>query len=284
MLVRFRMSRKLRCGSFLLPLDRPLVMGIVNLTPDSFSGDGLLHDPASAIRHAEAQIAAGADLLDLGAESSRPGATPTPLVEELDRLLPVLAALQGCGVPISVDTYKPAVMRAALAHGASMINDISGFRQPGAIEVVRESDCGLCVMHMQGEPLTMQATPCYQDVVAEVNAFLAQQVGQLTQAGIATDRLVLDPGFGFGKTLEHNLLLFRALPALCREWPVLVGVSRKTMIGQITGKPVGERVAGSVAAAMLAAQAGAHLLRVHDVAATRDALAVLAAVTDGVAE
>lgn len=254
-------------------------MGIVNLTPDSFSGDGVVNDPKAAIAHAQAQIAAGADILDIGAESSRPGAIPTSLQEELDRLLPVLEALCDCGVPISVDTYKPEVMRAALACGAAMINDISGFRNPAAIEAIRGSDCGLCVMHMRGEPLTMQAQPEYQDVVAEVDAFLQLQIAQLDAAGIARERLVLDPGFGFGKTLEHNLSLFRALPAWCREWPVLVGVSRKTMIGQITGQPVPERMAGSVAAALLAAQSGAHLLRVHDVAATRDALAVLAAVS-----
>lgn len=253
-------------------------MGIVNLTPDSLSGDGVVNDPKAAIAHAQAQIAAGADILDIGAESSRPGAIPTSLQEELDRLLPVLDALRDCCVPISVDTYKPEVMRAALACGSSMINDISGFRSPAAIEAVQDSDCGLCVMHMQGEPLTMQAQPEYQDVVAEVDAFLQLQIAQLDAAGIARERLVLDPGFGFGKTLEHNLSLFRALPAWCREWPVLVGVSRKTMIGQITGQPVSERMVGSVAAALLAAQSGAHILRVHDVAATRDALAVLAAV------
>jgi dihydropteroate synthase len=266
---------KLRCGKFELFLDRPLIMGIVNLTPDSFSGDGLGSSTERAIAHARAQIAAGADMLDLGAESSRPGAVPTSLDDELRRLLPVLEALSSCEVPISVDTYKPEVMRAALAAGASMINDIYGLRMPGALEAVAGSDCGVCIMHMQGEPLTMQQQPVYGDVVAEVGAFLHERVAVALAAGVARECLVLDPGFGFGKSLAHNLSLLKHLPTLVGDgFPVLAGLSRKSMIGQVTGRKVGDRLAGSLAAALMALEGGAHILRVHDVAATRDALAV----------
>jgi dihydropteroate synthase len=265
----------LRCGKFELSLDRPLVMGIVNLTPDSFSGDGVASDADRAIAHARAQLAAGAELLDLGAESSRPGAIPTSLDDELRRLLPVLEALDGCGVPVSVDTYKPEVMRAAIAHGAAMINDIYGLRMPGALAAVAESDCAVCLMHMQGEPLTMQQKPDYRDVVAEVRDFLAGRVAAAVAAGIAESRLVLDPGFGFGKTLEHNLRLLRYLPELSvGGLPLLAGISRKSMLGSITGRPVEQRMPASIAAAVVAAQRSARILRVHDVAATRDALAV----------
>lgn len=269
----------LRCGKFELPLERPLLMGIVNLTPDSFSGDGLASDTARAIAHARAQIEAGADLLDLGAESSRPGAIPTSLDDELRRLLPVLEALDGCGVPISVDTYKPEVMRAAIEQGAAMINDIYALRMPGALEAVAQSNCAVCLMHMQGEPLTMQQHPVYTNVVAEVRDFLGGRAAAAITAGISHDRLVLDPGFGFGKTVEHNLQLLRHLPELSTDGlPVLAGMSRKSMLGALTGRHVGDRLPASLAAAMLAAQRGAAILRVHDVAATRDALAVWCAV------
>lgn len=269
----------LYCGDFSLPLDRPLLMGIVNLTPDSFSGDGLVGNVEQAIRHARQQFEAGSDILDIGAESSRPGATPTSEADELCRLLPVLKEIVGWGVPISVDTYKPAVMRAALAAGASMINDITGMTHPEALAAVAGSDCAVCVMHMQGEPGTMQATPHYGDVVAEVRSFLADAVMRCRQAGVADQRLVLDPGFGFGKTLDHNLALFRSIKGAGVDGlPMLVGVSRKSMLGAITGRPVGERLAASVAAALMAAQKGAKILRVHDVAATRDALAVWSAI------
>jgi dihydropteroate synthase len=269
---------KLHCGKFELSLDRPLIMGIVNLTPDSFSGDGLASSSERAIAHARAQIAAGADLLDLGAESSRPGAIPTSLEDELRRLLPVLEALSDCGLPISVDTYKPEVMRAALAAGASMINDIYALRMPGALEAVVGSDCAVCLMHMQGEPLTMQQQPVYANVVAEVGAFLHERVAVLEAAGVARERIVLDPGFGFGKTLEHNLALLRHLPETSVDGlPVLAGLSRKSMLGAITGRPVEERLPASLAAAVMALQGGACILRVHDVAATRDALAVWSA-------
>jgi dihydropteroate synthase len=269
----------LRCGKFLLSLERPLIMGIVNLTPDSFSGDGLAADTQRAIEHARQQIAAGADLIDLGAESSRPGAIPATLDEEIARLLPVLEALADCPVPISVDTYKPEVMRAALAQGAAMINDIFALRRPGALEAVAASDCAVCLMHMQGEPLTMQQHPEYADVVGEVRDFLAGRVAAAGAAGIARDRLVLDPGFGFGKTLDHNLaLLARLDETACAGLPVLAGMSRKSMLGALTGRPVGERLGASVAAALLAAERGARILRVHDVAETRDALSVWQAV------
>ena len=272
----------LRCGKYLLSLDRPLLMGIVNLTPDSFSGDGLAANTAHAIQHARQQIEAGADLLDLGAESSRPGAIPATLDEELERLLPVLEALDSCGVPISVDTYKPEVMKAAIAYGASMINDIYALRMPGAIEAVAGSNCALCMMHMQGEPLTMQQSPVYGDVLGEVRAFLDGRAEAVMAAGVARDRLVLDPGFGFGKTLAHNLELLRHFSAVTHAGlPLLAGISRKSMLGAITGRPVSERVSASVAEALLAAQRGAHILRVHDVAATRDALAVWQALDAG---
>lgn len=269
---------RLYCGKFQLSLDRPLVMGIVNMTPDSFSGDGVGGSTERAILHAQAQIAAGADLLDLGAESSRPGAQPTALDDELRRLLPVLKALTGCGVPLSVDTYKPEVMRAAIAAGASMINDIYALRMPGAVDVVAASDCGVCLMHMQGEPLTMQQSPVYDDVVGEVRHFLAERVAAMDALGVARNRIVLDPGFGFGKSLEHNLALLRHLPAAgVRDLPLLAGLSRKSMLGQITGRAVDERLPASLAAALLALEGGARILRVHDVAATRDAVAVWSA-------
>lgn len=272
---------RLRCGRFELGLDRPLIMGIVNLTPDSFSGDGVSTDIDAAIAHARTQLDAGADLLDLGAESSRPGAEPTSLADELARLVPVVEALTGWGVPISVDTYKPEVMAAVIAAGAAMINDIYGLRMPGAVDVVAGSDVAVCLMHMQGEPLTMQQEPVYGDVVAEVDHFLGRRIAVATEAGIASDRIVVDPGFGFGKTLAHNIELFRALPSLAaRGFPVLAGVSRKSMLGAITGRPVSERLAASLAGAVLAAERGAKLIRVHDVAATRDALAVWSAVND----
>ncbi len=257
-------------------------MGIVNLTPDSFSGDGLVGDVDRAIAHAREQFEAGADILDIGAESSRPGAIPTPEAEELRRLLPVLREITTWGVPVSVDTYKPAVMQAALGAGATMINDITGMTHPEALAVAAGSDCAVCVMHMQGVPGTMQQAPEYEDVVSEVSRFLAAAVARCRAAGVAEERLVIDPGFGFGKTLDHNLALFRALTvAFGDQLPVLVGVSRKSMLGAITGRPVEQRLAASVAAALLAAQKGAKILRVHDVAATRDVLVVWAAIEQG---
>ena len=225
------------------------------------------------------QIDAGADLIDLGAESSRPGAVPATLDEELERLLPVLDALAGCPVPISVDTYKPEVMRAALAGGASMINDIFALRRPGALEAVATSDCALCLMHMQGEPLTMQRAPEYDDVVGEVRDFFTERLAATDEAGIPRERLVLDPGFGFGKTLDHNLeLLARLNETVEGGVPVLAGLSRKSMLGLLTGRAVGDRLTASVTAALLAIEHGAHIVRVHDVAETRDALRLWSAV------
>lgn len=272
----------LHCGRFRLSLERPLIMGIVNLTPDSFSGDGTGTDVDRAIRLARRQFEAGAEILDIGAESSRPGAIQTAEDEELRRLLPVLREIVDWGVPLSVDTYKPAVMHAALDAGAAMINDISALRHSGALAAVAGSDCAICLMHMQGEPGTMQVAPHYDDVVREVRDFLAERVACCREAGIDANRLVLDPGFGFGKSLEHNLALFRSLTATASDdLPLLVGVSRKSMLGTITGQPVGRRVAASIAAAVLAVRNGAKILRVHDVEETRDALAVLAALETG---
>ncbi|MDR2838878.1 MAG: dihydropteroate synthase, partial [Azonexus sp.] len=221
----------LHCGPYRLTLQRPLIMGIVNMTPDSFSGDGLGGDTQSAIAHARRQREAGADMLDLGAESTRPGAMPTAEADELKRLLPVLEEVTTWGLPISVDTCKPAVMRAALTAGAAMINDITALRDPEALAAVAESDCAICLMHMQGEPRTMQAAPVYGDVVAEVRQFLAAAVDRCRRAGIADERLVLDPGFGFGKTLEHNLALLRRIKAATiDDLPLLAGLSRKSML------------------------------------------------------
>lgn len=250
-------------------------MGIVNVTPDSFSDGGLCGDPQSAFAHAERLVRDGADILDLGGESTRPGAQPVSEQQELDRVMPVLESVRALGVPVSVDTMKPAVMRAAVAAGAAMINDIYGFRAEGAWEAVRDAECALCVMHMQGEPRTMQAAPLYRDVTAEVAGFLAERLGAATAAGIARARLCIDPGFGFGKTLAHNLALVRALPAFVGMAPVLVGVSRKRMIGDLTGRErPADRLGGSVAAALRAFDNGARIVRVHDVRETADALKV----------
>lgn len=275
----------LYCGRYRLPLsvhDRPLVMGIVNLTPDSFSGDGTGDDARAAIAHAEVQRAAGADILDLGAESSRPGAAPVPVELEIGRLLPVLRVVRDWGLPVSVDTAKPEVMRMAIEEGAALINDITALRTPGAPGAVANSDVGICLMHMQGEPRTMQAQPHYGDVTAEVRDFLAERIAACETAGIARERLLVDPGFGFGKTVEHNYTLLRELRRFTELGvPVLAGLSRKSMLGAVTGQPNGAaRMPASVAAAVLAVARGARIVRVHDVAATRDALAVWAA-TEG---
>ena len=269
----------LTCGRFRLALDRPHIMAIVNVTPDSFSGDGLGSDLDAALRRAEAALADGADLLDVGGESSRPGAAPVAEQEELDRIVPLIERLAGCPVPISIDTVKPAVMRAAIAAGATLINDINAFQAPGAVEAVREADVALCVMHMRGEPRSMQVDPHYEDVVGEVASYLEARVSALRASGVGAERLIVDPGLGFGKTLEHNLALLGALDRFAAGGlPVLVGMSRKSMLGTITGRPVGERVTASATAALLAVQRGASIVRVHDVAATRDALAMWQAV------
>jgi dihydropteroate synthase len=272
-------SSTLRCGRYRLAVakhDRPLIMGILNLTPDSFSDGGRYPSLEVAISHAEQMIAEGVDIIDIGGESSRPGAAPLPLAEELRRVMPVIYALRDCGKPISVDTYKPEVMREALEAGADMINDINGFRAEGALRVVKESDAALCIMHMLRDPQTMQAEPHYDDVQREVAEFLRQRSTVLMQEGVAQERLCIDPGFGFGKSLAHNLKLLKSLRGIMEEVgiPVLAGLSRKSMIGAITGKPVDQRLAGSIAGAIVAAENGARIVRVHDVAETVDAIAV----------
>ena len=273
------MATHLVCGKLRLPLERPLLMGIVNVTPDSFSDGGRHFDPAQAVAHARRLVEEGADILDIGGESSRPGAQSVSIEEELRRVLPVFEALAGDGIPLSVDTLKPEVMRRAVAAGASIINDIAALQAPGALEAAAASDAAVCLMHMQGEPGTMQADPQYRDVVAEVRDFLARRVATAQAAGIATERIIVDPGFGFGKRLAHNLALLRELAQFAGLGAcVLAGLSRKSMLGEITGRNVGLRETASVAAALLAVRNGARILRVHDVAATRDALAVWSAV------
>ncbi|HYD62405.1 MAG TPA: dihydropteroate synthase [Noviherbaspirillum sp.] len=259
---------------------RPLVMGILNVTPDSFSDGGQYHSLDLALSHAEQMIADGVDIIDIGGESTRPGARPVSLDEELRRVIPVVYALRDCGKPLSVDTYKPEVMREAVAAGADMINDINGFRAEEALTAVNESDCALCIMHMQKEPQTMQLSPEYEDVTAEVIRFLHERVDAMDAAGIDRSRLCIDPGFGFGKTLEHNLVLLRNIDRMVEEIgvPVLAGLSRKSMIGAITGRPVEQRLAGSLAGALAAVAYGAGIVRAHDVAETVDALKVWAAV------
>jgi dihydropteroate synthase len=271
------------CGRFRLDLGRPLVMGVVNVTPDSFSDGGLHLDPAKAIAHARQLIEEGADILDVGGESSRPGARGVPADEELRRIVPVLRGLRGVPVPVAVDTVKPEVMRAALGEGAAMINDINALRAPGALEAVAASDAGVCLMHMQGEPRSMQQDPRYDDVVGEVGAFLRERAAIAEAAGIAPERIAIDPGFGFGKKPAHNLELLRRLHELATlGYPLLAGLSRKSTLGAITGRPPAERGAASIAAALLAVERGARIVRVHDVAATKDALAVWSAVSAGV--
>ena len=273
------MSPFLQCGALKLLLERPLVMGVVNVTPDSFSDGGLYASAEQAVAHARRLIGEGADILDIGGESTRPGAAPVALDEERRRVLPVLQALAGCGVPLSVDTRKPELMAEAVAAGASMVNDVTALQAPAALAAVAKSSVAVCLMHMKGEPGTMQENPVYRDVVQEVRDFLGARVAAAEQAGIARDRIVVDPGFGFGKTLEHNLALLRALGELRSLGVALMaGLSRKAMLGRLTGREPQDRVHGSVAAALLAVQNGAQIVRVHDVAATRDALAVWNAV------
>ncbi len=271
-----------RCGRFALALDRPLVMGILNVTPDSFSDGGDHADPDAALSRAHAMAAEGADLIDVGGESTRPGAAPVGVEAELARVLPVVRALASrVALPVSIDTRHAAVARACVDVGASVINDVTGFRDPEVLRVAAESDAGLVVMHMLGDdPATMQDGPHYTDVVAEVAEFLAGRAAALESAGIAPERIALDPGIGFGKTLEHNLALLRGLPALAAlGYPVLVGASRKRFIGHILGEDDPKRrVAGSVGAAVYAALAGADIVRVHDVRETVEALKVVTAI------
>ena len=303
----------LRCGRFRFSLSKPLVMAILNVTPDSFSDGGRFLSRDAALRRADTLIAEGADLIDIGGESTRPGAPPLSLGEELDRVLPVVEALRDRGVALSVDTYKPEVMRAVLEAGADMINDIRAFSEPDALEVIAKSTCAVCAMHMRGDPRTMQLDPVYEDVVAEVREFLDKRVIALESAGVARERIVVDPGFGFGKTVAHNFRLLRDLPMTSPGGlPILVGMSRKSMLAaavQSAGRAdagrtppsvvgaaraplnaVGEnlasartmapadRVNASIAAAVCAAERGAAIIRVHDVAATVEALAVWQAI------
>ncbi len=251
-------------------------MGILNVTPDSFSDGGQFASLDLAISHAEQMIADGVDIIDIGGESTRPGAPPVSVEEELRRVMPVVYALRDCGKVLSVDTRRPQVMREVLAAGADMINDVEGFTHAESLSAVRNSDCGLCIMHMQGQPQTMQHSPAYEDVLKEVAEFLRVRIDAALDAGIEHRRLCIDPGFGFGKTLEHNLELLAHLAQLYSELslPLLVGLSRKSMIAAITGRPPEQRMAGSVAAALVAVMNGAHIVRVHDVAETVDALKV----------
>jgi dihydropteroate synthase len=275
--------RVLVCGRHRLSLDRPLVMGVLNITPDSFADGGAYLDLRDATDRVRQMLGEGADIVDIGGESTRPGAVPISEADELARVIPLLENVRvSCdarGVPISVDTRKPAVMRAAIAAGASIINDINALRAPGALDTVAETTAAVCVMHMRGEPATMQQAPVYDDVVSDVVMFLAARAAACVAAGIARDRIVLDPGFGFGKTVDHNLALLRRLSEIAAlGYPVLAGLSRKSTIGVLTGRDVDDRMAGSVAAALAAVERGAAIVRVHDVRETADALKVWRAV------
>ncbi|WP_141349314.1 dihydropteroate synthase [Zoogloea ramigera] len=271
-------SSILACGRFQLDMSQPKIMAIINVTADSFSGDGC-PDLGSALLAAERAVKEGAEILDIGGESSRPGATMVSEQQELDRVVPLVEALAPLNIPLSIDTVKPAVMRESIRAGADLINDIASFRAPGALDAVCGSSAALSVMHMQGEPGTMQLAPSYRDVVAEVRSFLDERVRVLLDNGVSRQRIVVDPGFGFGKTLDHNLALLRHLEVFGESgFPVFVGVSRKTMLGAITGRDVRERVFAGAAAALLAVQRGARIVRTHDVAATRDVLRVWMAV------
>jgi dihydropteroate synthase len=262
---------------------RPLIMGVLNVTPDSFSDGGLWLEPERAAAHALDMAKEGADWIDVGGESTRPGAAPVGLQEELERVIPVIEAIKSTvDTPVSVDTSKPGVMAAAARAGAGMINDVRALREPGALEMAADLRLPVCLMHMLRDPRTMQAEPRYVDVVAEVEAFLLERAGACMNAGIAREHILIDPGFGFGKTLDHNLELLRSLPRLTAHgFPVLAGLSRKSMLGTITGRNADARLAGSLALTLLAAQGGAAIVRVHDVAETLDVLEVLAAVWPG---
>ena len=267
------------CGKFQLDLNAPKVMGIVNVTPDSFSDGGRFISTDKAIAHAHDLIAQGADILDIGGESTRPGATPVPLDEELSRVIPVIQGLAGIGVPLSIDTYKPEVMRAAILAGVDIVNDVCALQEPKALEIVAASDVGVCLMHMQGRPQNMQQDPQYQDVVQEVYDFLKGRLAAAEQAGIAKARISLDPGFGFGKRTAHNLALLEGLSTLQKLGaPLLIGLSRKSVLGQVAGADVNERLYASLAASVISVMKGDNIVRVHDVKATVEALKVASAV------
>jgi dihydropteroate synthase len=280
-----------RCGRFLFDFSkrqRPLVMGIMNVTPDSFSDGGKFRTVGDTITQAELMIDHGVDIIDIGGESTRPGAEPVSLQEELDRVLPVIDALKDCGVALSIDTYKAETMRQALRAGVDCVNDIWALRQKGAVEAVLEHDkeasgkqCGLVLMHMQRDPQTMQFDPEYQDIVAEVIAFLQERAILLEDQGITANRIAIDPGFGFGKSLEHNLKMLAHFDQFSHlGYPVLAGISRKSMLGKLTGRDTHERVAPSIAAAIMAADRGARIIRVHDVQETVDSLKLWEAIQD----
>ena len=264
------------CGRFNLSLQRPLIMGVINITPDSFSDGGDFLDAARAVAHGQRLVDEGADIVDLGGESSRPGSSPVSLEDERRRVLPVLEKLAQLDVPVSVDTTKPELMREVLAEGASMINDITALHSAGGVEVIADSDAGVCLMHMQGEPRNMQRAPVYTDVVSEVSEFLCERARCLLDKGVSASRIVLDPGFGFGKTDQHNVQLLRALSEIgAGRFALLAGLSRKSQLGRITGrKDAKDRLGSSIAAALAAVRNGASILRVHDVAETKDALRV----------
>lgn len=271
----------LNCGQYKLDLTRPNVMGIVNVTPDSFSDGGDFSNTEKAVQHALKLVEEGADILDIGGESTRPNATPVELQEELDRVIPVIEKLvaSGTGIPVSIDTYKPQVMQAALRAGASIVNDVRALQEDGALTVVAKHDAGVCLMHMQGMPQNMQVNPSYTDVVTEVADFLLSRAAACVNAGIQKDRIMLDPGFGFGKTREHNITLVKQLQQLTAlDYPLLVGLSRKSVLGQVTGNDVDARLYASIAAAVVSAMKGAKIVRVHDVKATVEAMKVVAAV------
>ena len=276
------MIATLRCGSFRFPLARPLVMGVLNVTPDSFSDGGRYVDPDRALAHARRMRDDGADLIDIGGESTRPGALPVAEADELARVVPLVEVLAAEGIAVAVDTRKPAVMRSAIGAGASMINDVGALTAAGAVEVCADSDVGVCLMHMQREPRTMQKAPEYRDVVAEVRDFLVARARACEASGIAAERIAIDPGFGFGKTLAHNLALLRSIGTLVATgYPVVAGLSRKSSLGEITGRSVDERLPASLAAALAAVARGAAIVRVHDVRETVDALKVWCAVDRG---
>ena len=276
----------LRCGTQTIDLTQPVVMGVINVTPDSFSDGGQFRDVGAAVDHGLRMVEEGAAIIDVGGESTRPGANLVSVEEEIRRVVPVVEKLRAqTDAVISVDTSKPQVMRAAAEAGAGLINDVRALMERGALEVAAATQCAVCVMHMQGDPRSMQLAPHYVDVVNEVKAFLNERVEVCRAASIAADRIVIDPGFGFGKTLEHNLQLLRHLrdlgsQASGSDWPIMVGLSRKSMVGRLTGRPSGERVYGSVALAVMAVINGARIVRVHDVGATVDALKTVAAVYD----
>ena len=280
----------LQCGRYRLkisgPSFRPLVMGVLNVTPDSFSDGARFSSLDAAITQAELMIESGVDIIDIGGESTRPGSPPLSIEEELRRVMPVLYALRDCGKPISVDTRRPEVMHEAMIAGVDMINDITGFRDEDSLSLLRDSDCALCIMHMQGTPQTMQHDPSYDNVVREVSEFLLQRADAAASEGIDRRRLCIDPGFGFGKTLGHNLELLVNVGRIQHQLslPLLVGLSRKSMIGKLTDKPVEQRMAGSIAAALYAISQGARIVRVHDVAETVDAISVWQAVKNAEAK